>query len=241
MARQSRPAAAPTSPPFVEPIRRRRSPLIYLFGAIYVGMLIAGFAIGLRAGSPKPTTARKAVTVAEHKPKSSAKSEPEKTPPESEPVPKAKEPEHKEEPKAKEPDPMPMPEATPEKKTEPKMEKPEPKKPEPKPEPKPPVKTEPKKGPNLMTVVTFNKILPIFKDKCINCHGGASKKGELDLRDAKAAIKGGESGAGLVPNDPEKSLIWQQINDGTMPPKNKPKLTADEKKLIKDWIAGGAK
>lgn len=48
-------------------------------------------------------------------------------------------------------------------------------------------------------------------------------------------------GEAVKPGDPDNSLLWQQIVEGKMPPKNKPKLTDDEKKLIKEWIAGGAK
>jgi hypothetical protein len=188
-------------------------------------MLIAGFEVGFRAGSPTPTAPAKPVLVASAKTiTTAARSDP--TPvPKTEPAPKAREPEPKPpEPKVPEPDPKPVPEPPPEKKPEP---KPEPKKPE------PPAKAGPE--------VAFAKVGPIFKDKCGVCHGGANAKGGLDLRSAKAAIMGGDSGPGVKPGDPDNSPIWQQITDGTMPPKGKPKLTADEKKLIKEWIASGAK
>ena len=58
---------------------------------------------------------------------------------------------------------------------------------------------------------------------------------------ARATLAGGDSGEAVKPGDPDNSLLWQQIVEGKMPPKNKPKLTADEKRLIREWIAGGAK
>lgn len=188
--------------------------------------MIAGLAIGFRAGSPKPTPPSRPTLVAANKP--------DPTPPvQAPPEPKAKAPEPKPieskkvEPKEPEPEPGPKPKAGP----------PPEKKPEPKPEPKkvePPPKAS---GP----AVEFARVAPVFKDKCTICHGGVEPKGGLDLRSARAAIMGGDSGAAVKPGDPDNSLMWQSISDGTMPPKNKPQLTAEEKKLIKDWIAGGAK
>jgi hypothetical protein len=187
-------------------------------------MLAAGFGIGFRAGSPKPTPG---------KPTLVAVNRPDPTPVQAPPEPKTRAPEpkpdepKKDEPKAPEPPPMPR------------AEPPPTKKPEPKPEPMPKKVEPPPKsaGP----VVEFARVAPVFKDKCTICHGGVEPKGGLDLRNAKAAITGGDSGAGVKPGDPDNSPIWQSIMTGTMPPKNKPQLTEAEKKLIKDWIAGGAK
>ena len=197
-----------------------------MFGAIYIGMLIAGLAIGFRAGTPKSTPPGKPTQVAVNKPDPTP---PVQAPPEPKPKPPEPKPVESKKAEPKEPEPEPEP--------KPKMEPPPEKKPEPKPEP--PKKAEPPKssGP----VVEFAKVAPVFKDKCTTCHGGVDPKGGLDLRSAKAAITGGDSGAGVKPGDPDESLVWQSIRDGTMPPKNKPQLTDAEKKLIKDWIAGGAK
>lgn len=210
--------------PPADPIRRRRSSGTYLFGGLYAGMLIAGFAIGIRAGTPKPTPPARPTLVA-------AKT----TPIAPEPEPKASVPE----PKA--PESMPAEANVPDPK--PKSELP----PEPKPEPKTEAKMEPKveakKTPPAKpgAEVVFAQVAPVFKEKCIICHGGVEPKGGLDLRSAKAALAGGDNGAGLKPGDPENSLIWQSIRDEVMPPPKKPQLTAAEKQLIKDWIAGGAR
>lgn len=123
--------------------------------------------------------------------------------------------------------------------------------PEPKPEPKPEAKTEPKTKAKVEankappgkpgSEVVFAQVATVFKEKCIVCHGGVEPKGGLDLRSAKAALAGGDNGAGVKPGDPDNSAIWQSIVEGKMPPPKKPQLTPAEKQLIKDWIAGGAK
>src|SRR5262249_25545033 len=59
------------------------------------------------------------------------------------------------------------------------------------------------------------------------------------LASAAAARAGGESGAAIVPEKPEESLLWEKVSQNEMPPK-KP-LDDSEKKILERWIAGGAK
>ena len=117
-------------------------------------------------------------------------------------------------------------------KTEPTKPKAEPTKPAPKP-PEP-----------MVTPVLFaEKINAIFKLKCNACHGDPSIKGGLDLRSLASIAKGGDNSGGpaVIAKEPGKSLLWEQIESGAMPPAGKEKLTAAEMKLIKDWILSGAK
>lgn len=147
------------------------------------------------------------------------------------------------------PDTKPKPAPTPTKKSETTKKaepKPEPpKKGDPKPTAKtePTKKAEPKSEPPKTVVLTYEKdILPLFRTKCLNCHGAASTKGGLDLRTLSAALVGGDTGEkGAVAGKPEESSIWKEIDNGTMPKDPKERLTAVEKKLVKDWILGGAK
>ncbi|MFO0822408.1 MAG: DUF1587 domain-containing protein [Gemmataceae bacterium] len=74
-------------------------------------------------------------------------------------------------------------------------------------------------------------VRPLLKKYCNDCHSAKSLKGDLDL----------ERFATL--DDVRKDLKpWQhmieQIETGEMPPKNKPQLTADEKKQLLAWIRG---
>ncbi|MGE5192166.1 MAG: c-type cytochrome domain-containing protein, partial [Deltaproteobacteria bacterium] len=84
-------------------------------------------------------------------------------------------------------------------------------------------------------------VAPIFQAKCLKCHGEKERKAELDLRTAAAVLKGGESGAVVVPEDPEKSLLYEKVAEGEMPPGKKDKLSETEVATIRRWIEAGAR
>lgn len=81
-------------------------------------------------------------------------------------------------------------------------------------------------------------IAPLFAQRCLGCHNHSDKKGGLDLSAMKSAAAGGDSGAAFAAGKPDDSLIWERIAADEMPPK-KP-LSADEKRVIREWIADGA-
>jgi hypothetical protein len=82
------------------------------------------------------------------------------------------------------------------------------------------------------------KVAPILARRCLSCHSGAAPKGKLDLSRKSSAVKGGESGPPIEPRKPEESLLWERVASGEMPPK-KP-LSAEEKAILKEWIAAGS-
>jgi hypothetical protein len=82
------------------------------------------------------------------------------------------------------------------------------------------------------------KIAPLLAARCLDCHGGSKPRGGLDLSRRKAAREGGKSGQAIVPGNAAASLLWKHVQAGKMPPK-KP-LAAEEKRLLKEWIDGGA-
>jgi mono/diheme cytochrome c family protein len=84
-------------------------------------------------------------------------------------------------------------------------------------------------------------VSPIFKAKCLKCHGEKERKGELDLRTVASALKGGESGAVILPKDPEKSLLYEKVLEGEMPPGKKDRLSEAEVATIRRWIEAGAR
>jgi mono/diheme cytochrome c family protein len=87
----------------------------------------------------------------------------------------------------------------------------------------------------------FENIRPVLQARCVKCHGDKMLKADLDLRTAAGVLKGGESGAVVIPGQPEKSLLYEKVHDGSMPPGKTDKLSAAEIASIKTWIAGGAK
>jgi hypothetical protein len=86
------------------------------------------------------------------------------------------------------------------------------------------------------------KIRPVLVEHCYECHSAQSEKlqGKLLLDSRDAARKGGESGAAVVPGEPDKSLVVQALKYETfeMPPKGKlpPEVIAD----FERWIKHGA-
>jgi len=83
-------------------------------------------------------------------------------------------------------------------------------------------------------------IRPILKAHCWHCHGEEPElKGGIDTRLVRFLLKGGESGAGLVPGDHKASLLYQRVASGEMPP-GKKKLSPEEQQLLAQWIDGGA-
>jgi hypothetical protein len=82
----------------------------------------------------------------------------------------------------------------------------------------------------------FDKeVAVLLGQRCLECHSGADPKGKLDLtRRESVTGKGGP----VVPGKLDASELWKKIAADEMPPK-KP-LTAAEKVVFKEWIAGGA-
>lgn len=81
-------------------------------------------------------------------------------------------------------------------------------------------------------------VAPLFKRHCVKCHGPVTAEARLNLSTPAGALRGGESGAAIVPHDLEASLLWKRIAADEMPPEDP--LSAVEKKLLRTWIEGGA-
>ena len=107
-------------------------------------------------------------------------------------------------------------------------------------------RTLPAEAKNSAPVVTEREALAVLQARCVRCHGGLAKEGGLDLRTLESRLKGGKSGAALVPGKPEESLLYKRMANGTMPPDKMAKdlaieLPTDaETAKIRSWIAEGA-
>lgn len=83
-------------------------------------------------------------------------------------------------------------------------------------------------------------VRPILRTFCLDCHGASEEpEGGLDLRLRRLMVKGGESGAAIVPGDRDSSLLLTRVKSGEMPPTEK-KLSAEQIQVLSDWIAAGA-
>lgn len=90
-----------------------------------------------------------------------------------------------------------------------------------------------------------DKIIPILKTKCYNCHSSSKKKGGLRLDSEDFIKKGGKNGLIVSIGNPNKStlfthLILPEDDDKHMPPKGKTQLTRNEISAIHFWIKHGA-
>jgi hypothetical protein len=97
------------------------------------------------------------------------------------------------------------------------------------------------------TVDFQRDIRPILSDFCFKCHGPDEKarKGKLRLDLREMALKGGRSGAAVVPGKPEASELIHRLtsSDETEvmpPPRTGKKLSPRQVQLVRQWIAGGA-
>ena len=84
------------------------------------------------------------------------------------------------------------------------------------------------------------KVRPILAENCYKCHGSEHQKGKLRLDLREMALAGGESGAVIVPGQPNQSLLveavkWESLE---MPPTGK--LSDQQIATLTEWIKLGA-
>lgn len=88
-------------------------------------------------------------------------------------------------------------------------------------------------------------VVHILMNRCFKCHGNEEAKGGYRMHTRKLALAGGDSGAVVIPGNPDESLLVDLISlpeedTDVMPPKNGT-LSAEEISHIVTWIENGAK
>ncbi len=86
-------------------------------------------------------------------------------------------------------------------------------------------------------------IRPIFEARCFSCHGPKKQQSDFRLDDRIHALRGGSEGRAIVPGKADESplvrrIVGQDANE-VMPPKGE-RLTPEQVKLVRDWVAKGA-
>jgi hypothetical protein len=92
------------------------------------------------------------------------------------------------------------------------------------------------------------RIVPLFHEKCLACHGQDEEKikGGFDMRSLATVQKGGDSAMpALTAGKPEESPLYlaaTRTHDDweAMPPKEADRLDAKQLGWLKNWIEGGA-
>ena len=94
------------------------------------------------------------------------------------------------------------------------------------------------------TVDYTRQIKPVLTARCVACHGALKQEAGLRLDTAALAIKGGESGAVIVPGDTAASLLLKRITatdeSERMPPEGEP-LSPEQIAALQDWIVQNAR
>ncbi|HEY0263350.1 MAG TPA: c-type cytochrome domain-containing protein [Granulicella sp.] len=90
-----------------------------------------------------------------------------------------------------------------------------------------------------------SRVQPIFQQDCYRCHAGLNRKGEFRLKTRADLKKGGKHGAAVVPGDPDRSLLVQQLRQGSgvehpMPPPPQQKMPDADRIVIERWVQAGA-
>ena len=94
-------------------------------------------------------------------------------------------------------------------------------------------------------VIYTNIVHTILENKCLSCHGEEKQKGDLRMDSLAAMLEGGADEECLVPSDTKASFMLTSLDlpeddDYHMPPKAKPQITPEEKKILTWWVKIGA-
>jgi len=85
-----------------------------------------------------------------------------------------------------------------------------------------------------------SKVRPILATNCYACHTN-SQLGGLRLDSRAGMLKGGQTGAAIVPGDPDKSLLIQAVRQtGELKMPKGGKLKKEEVDVLVEWVRAGA-
>jgi uncharacterized membrane protein len=99
---------------------------------------------------------------------------------------------------------------------------------------------------DLNSAILYSDLVaPVFKAKCIRCHGPSRQKGKLRLDQPEFILKGGKDGAVVRVNRWDESEIFKRIHlelsdEDHMPPKEKSQLSKNQVGILSYWIENGA-
>lgn len=85
-------------------------------------------------------------------------------------------------------------------------------------------------------------VQPVLTEKCLSCHSGDAAQGELKIHTREELLRGGKSGAAIVPGKGSESLLIAKMEGkkGMRMPPSGPALSADVIERIRLWIDQGA-
>jgi uncharacterized protein (DUF1501 family)/mono/diheme cytochrome c family protein len=94
-----------------------------------------------------------------------------------------------------------------------------------------------------LTVDFARDVRPIFERNCFGCHGAERAMSQLRLDVKRLAMKGGQSGAVVIPGDSKASLLMRRVlglgGEQQMPLGKEP-LKTEQIEILRRWIDEGA-
>ena len=88
------------------------------------------------------------------------------------------------------------------------------------------------------------QVKPIINQRCISCHGGVKRSGELSMMTREDLLKAGESGKqAIVPGAPDKSEFYRRLvthDEVDRMPYEADPLPKNEINILRKWIKQGA-
>ncbi len=99
--------------------------------------------------------------------------------------------------------------------------------------------------PSVDRPVDFVKdIQPLLESSCVKCHAKGKDRGGLSIETHEGVLKGGDTGAAIVPGNSAKSLMLELVAsddaESLMPRRGK-RWTPEQVGLLRAWIDQGAK
>ena len=95
---------------------------------------------------------------------------------------------------------------------------------------------------NADVALFHNNIKPLLEANCVRCHNSQIKRSGFDLSTREALLRGGDTGAVIVPGDAKSSVLYKRISHLEQPgmPFGGQKLPGAAIAQIADWINAGA-
>jgi WD40 repeat protein len=96
-------------------------------------------------------------------------------------------------------------------------------------------------GASAFSARDTERAMQLLHANCLSCHNAEKHKAGLELTTRAKALKGGDSGAVVVPGKPDQSVLLKVLSsdaDPHMPPKKQ--LSTTQIELVRRWIAAGA-
>lgn len=81
--------------------------------------------------------------------------------------------------------------------------------------------------------VLADKAMAVFNRNCVSCHNATTMSGGLNINDINYMLYYRL----IVPGEPQLSILYNRIQDGSMPPTGP--LSANDAQAISDWIQSG--